>query len=224
MDQGWIRVDQGGSRVDQVFASRRGRQKRMGNVGAPHSCVARGGGRTCPFVIIKRGNAVPVARAGLMAQVDFPAARHEGTRAVLVANSGKGETKSLLSRILCSRYWGTGDAMFAFSLSAVQAPSAGATCTCRHWHEGAPARGGRAASLAAAAVPVGLALLQALRHAGNQLLQEARSPILGRLAIGGQHLRRPSAPDLSHRRQTVKFRTIVLFLCESGGEHKLELF
>ena len=54
VDQGWIRVDQGGSRVDQVFASRRGRQKRMGNVGAPHSCVARGGGRTCPFVIIKR--------------------------------------------------------------------------------------------------------------------------------------------------------------------------
>ena len=54
VDQGWIRVDQGGSTVDQVFASRRGRQKRMGNVGAPHSCVARGGGRTCPFVIIKR--------------------------------------------------------------------------------------------------------------------------------------------------------------------------
>ena len=116
---------------------------------------------------------MPVARAGLMAQVDFPAARHEGTRAVLVANSGKGETKSLLSRILCSRYWGTGDAIVAFSLSAVQAPSAGATCTCRHWHEGGPARGGRAASLAASAVPVGLALLQ-----------EARSPILGRLAIG----------------------------------------
>ena len=93
MDQGWIRVDQGGSRVDQVFASRRGRQKRMGNVGAPHSCVARGGGRTCPFVIIKGRNAVPVARAGLMAQVDFPAERHEGTRAVLVANSGKGGNK-----------------------------------------------------------------------------------------------------------------------------------
>ena len=93
VDQGWIRVDQGGSRVDQVFASRRGRQKRMGNVGAPHSCVARGGGRTCPFVIIKGRNAVPVARAGLMAQVDFPAARHEGTRAVLVANSGNGGNK-----------------------------------------------------------------------------------------------------------------------------------
>ena len=54
VDQGLIRVDQGGSRVDQVFTSSRGRQKRMGNVGAPHSCVARGGGRTCPFVLIKR--------------------------------------------------------------------------------------------------------------------------------------------------------------------------
>ena len=122
VDQGWIRVDQGGSRVDQVFTSRRGRQKRMGDVGAPHSCVARGGGRTCPFVLIKGENAVPVARAGLMAQVDFPAERHEGTRAVLVANSGNGETKSLLSRFLCSRNWGTGAATFAFSLSAVQVP------------------------------------------------------------------------------------------------------
>ena len=65
---------------------------------------------------------MPVARAGLMAQVDFPAERHEGTRAVLVANSGNGETKSLLSRILCSRNWGTGAATFAFSLSAVQVP------------------------------------------------------------------------------------------------------
>ena len=175
---------------------------------------------------------------------------------MLVANSGKGETKSLLSRIVCSRYWGTGDAIVAFSLSAVQAPSAGATCTCRHWHEGPPARGGRAASLAASAVPVGLALLQALRHAGNQLLQEARSPILGRLAIGLHvaHLRPdilplplllvPEVPRLSAcrkgqaggvhghrlrrhgspRRHTVKFRTMFLFLCESGGENKLELF
>ena len=38
---------------------------------------------------------MPVARAGLMAQVDFPAERHEGTRAVLVANSGKRGKQSL---------------------------------------------------------------------------------------------------------------------------------